>query len=75
MKDPFLLLKVPLKRFSIQKDRLDFPSRGKGKKLLQGLSLEGHLDGCFSGSSKRVLNLGPDRVPRGEARLLLWEQL
>ena len=25
------------------------PSRGKGKKLVvQGLSLEGHLDGCFS---------------------------
>ena len=39
------------------------PSRGKGKKLVvQGLSLEGHLDGCFSGSSKCVLNLGPVMV-------------
>ena len=27
--------------------------------MVQGLSLEGDLDGCFSGSSKRVLNRGP----------------
>ena len=31
----------------------------EGKKLVQGLSLDGHFDGCFSGSSKRLLNRGP----------------
>ena len=28
--------------------------------MVQGLSLDGHFDGCFSGSSKRLLNRGPD---------------
>ena len=59
MKEPSLLLKVPLKWFPIQKDRLDFPSRVKRKKLVQGLSLDGHFDGLFSGSSKRLLNSTP----------------
>ena len=59
MKEPFLLLKVPLKWFPIQKDHLDFPSSVKGKKLVQGLSLDGHFDGLFSGSSKRLLNSTP----------------
>ena len=59
MKEPFLLLKVHLKRFSIQKDRLDYPSRRGEKLFRQGLSQIGHLDGSFSGSSKRPLNPGP----------------
>ena len=53
-----LLLKVPLKCFSIQKDRLDYPSRRGEKLFRQGLSQIGHLDGSFSGLSKRVLNPG-----------------
>ena len=59
MKEPFLLLKVPLKQFAIQKDRLNYPSRRGEKLFRQGLSQIGHLDGLFSGSSKHLLNSGP----------------
>ena len=67
MKEPFLLLNVHLKRFSIQKDRLDYPSRRGEKLFRQGLSQIGHLDGLFSGSSKCLLNPGPGREGGGNA--------
>ena len=68
MKEPFLLVKVPLKCFSIQKDHSDYPSRRGERLFRQGLSQIRHLDGSFSGSSKLVLNPGP-RWPQARTPL------
>ena len=75
MKEPFLLLKVPLKHFSIQKDHLNYPSRRGEKLLRQGLSQIGHLDGSFSGSSKGVLNPGPRYIGRAQSWRVLTMHL
>ena len=52
---------------------MDYPSRRGEKLFRQGLSQIGHFDGLFSGSSKRILNPGPEPSRRNDkerARIL-----